>query len=119
MRYGSEVQTKILRQINYEEAEQLESGLVYVKAYIIFIVLLIMGFFSLGSLLPMWIFVNSLQIITHTTLLNTMMPGNAFLVLKQYLDLVRLNWPALNEAIYDRRTSVELGTDVGFYNVFF
>ena len=48
-----------------------------------------------------------------------MMPGNAFLVLKQYLDLVRLNWPALNEAVYDRRTSVELGTDAGFYNGFF
>ena len=93
--------------------------MVYVKAYVVLIVLLIMGFFSLGSLLPMWIFINSLQIITHTTLLNTMMPGNAFLVLKQYLDLVRLNWPALNEAVYNRYRSYQIGPDVGFYNVFF
>ena len=56
--------------------------MIYIKAYIILIVLLVMAFFSLGSLLPMWVFINSLQIITHTVLLNTIMPGNAFLVLK-------------------------------------
>lgn len=30
------------------------------------------------------------------------MPGNVFMVLKEYLNLVRLNWPALNDALYDR-----------------
>lgn len=76
--------------------------MIYIKVYIIIIVLIAMVFFSLGSLLPIWIFINSLQIISHTTLLNTVMPGNAFYVLKEYLDLVRLNWPALNGALYDR-----------------
>ena len=49
----------------------------------------------------MWMFINSLQIITHTTLLNTIMPGNLHYVIKQYLDLLRLNWPALNDALFD------------------
>ena len=72
----------------------------------------------MGSLLPVWIFCNSLQLIAHTPLLNTMLPGNAHYVLKEYLDLVRLNWPALNNALYDRATYREHGYEHGFYNVF-
>ena len=102
MRYGSTIDVKILRQINPKTADDLDSGLVYIKAYIIAIVLLSVAFFSLGSLLPLWVFVNSMQIITHTPLLNTVMPGNVHYVLKEYLDLVRLNWPALNNALFTR-----------------
>lgn len=47
-----------------------------------------------------------------------MMPGNAHYVLKEYLDLVRLNWPTLNNALYDRYTYRQSGYERGFYNVF-
>jgi hypothetical protein len=58
--YGSEVSIGILRQINPKDAEVLDDGLVYIKAWIIAIVLTVIAFFSLGSLLPMWMFINSL-----------------------------------------------------------
>ena len=60
VKYGEEVSMKIIRQINMKEAEKLQYGMIYIKVYIIIIVLLAMAFFSLGSLLPMWIFINSL-----------------------------------------------------------
>lgn len=66
----------------------------------------------------MWMFVNSLQIITHSTLLNTMMPGNVHYVFKEYLDLLRLNWPLLNNALFDRYNFRIKGYEQGFYNVF-
>lgn len=116
--FGSEVRMKMIRQINLLEAEQIDKSLVYIKGYIVAIVLLILSFFSLGSLLPMWIFVNSLQIITHTTLLKTMMPGNAFLVLKQYLDMLRFNWYAFNEVLYDRNSDFGHRLDTGLYNIY-
>ena len=116
--YGSEVNIKIIRQISASAVGALQEGLVYIKAYIIAIVLSVVAFFSVGSLLPMWMFVNSLQIITHSALLNTMMPGNVFTVLREYLGLVRLNWPALDSALYDRDEYREDGYEHGLYNIF-
>lgn len=104
--------------MNPDTADVLDSGLVYIKAYVIAIVLGTLAFFSLGSLLPLWVFFNSLQMITHTILLNTEMPGNVFYVFKDYLDLVRLHIPALSTLLYDRsyyRQSVESSH---YYNVF-
>ena len=102
MRFGSEVKANILRQLNPRTAEILDQGLIYIKGSVVAIVCGILAFFSYGSLLPLWVFVNSLQIITHSTLLNTLMPGAVHYVFKDYLDLVRLNWPALNMAISNR-----------------
>ena len=92
----------MLRQLSEAVAEVLDEALRYIRAWIILIVLVAVAFFSLGSLLPLWIFVFTMQIISHTTLLNTNMPGNVHYVFKEYLNLVRLNWPALNDALFDR-----------------
>lgn len=60
-----------------------------------------------GSLLPTWMFINALQIIAHTTLLNTLMPANAHYFLKKYMDWLRwydqdfMKW--LNETVELKR----------------
>ena len=51
--------------------------------------LLVAPVITAGSLLPFWIFVNSLQIISHMILLRTIMPANAHLFLKKWNNLVR------------------------------
>ena len=42
--------------------------------------------------------INSLSLIVHTTLLNSLMPPSVFYVFKRYLNLVRLNIPYFNDA---------------------
>lgn len=60
VRFGAEVDIGVIRQINPREAEEIEGGLVYIKAYIIAIAISSIALFSFGSLVPLWIFVNSL-----------------------------------------------------------
>lgn len=91
-----------MRQLNSATAEILATGLVYIKGSVVLIVFSTLVLFSYGSLLPMWVFFNSLQIITHSTLLNTLMPGTVHYVFKDYLNLVRLNFTILNSAFIDR-----------------
>ena len=43
-----------------------------------------------GSLLPTFMFLNSMQLIVHTPLLATNMPGNLHMFLLKYLDMLRL-----------------------------
>lgn len=50
--------------------------------------LLLMGFG--GRLLPTWMFVNSMQLVTHSPLLTTFMPANMHVFLTDYLGWLRL-----------------------------
>jgi len=50
---------------------------------------MVLPFASVGSLLPTWMFINTLQLIAHLPLLNSEMPGNAHYFLSKYLDYVR------------------------------
>lgn len=56
---------------------------------IAFSLVLILPFASCGSLLPTWMFINTLQLLAHLPLLNSSMPANAHHFLKGYLDMVR------------------------------
>ena len=60
VRFGAEVDIGVIRQLNPKEAEEIEGGLVYIKAYILAIAISSIALFSFGSLVPLWIFVNSL-----------------------------------------------------------
>lgn len=51
--------------------------------------LLILPVITAGSLLPTWMFINSLQIIAHMVLLKTVMPGTVHYFLNKYLDWLR------------------------------
>lgn len=50
---------------------------------------LILPTITAGSLLPTWMFINSLQIISHMVLIKTLMPGNTHYFLTKYLDWMR------------------------------
>ena len=49
---------------------------------------LVIPCFALGSLLPTWMFINTLQLAAHLPLLNTNMPANVHYVLSKQLQLV-------------------------------
>ena len=52
-----------------------------------------------GRLLPTFMFLNSIQLIVHTPLLATYMPGNLHLFFLKYLDMLRLKVHLFDEAL--------------------
>ena len=57
---------------------------------LLFVAIFVVPFFLMGSLLPAWMFYNSLQLIAHTPLISTLMPSNAHYFLMKYLNFVRI-----------------------------
>ena len=80
--------------------------------------IVIFCFCVIGAQLPTWMFLNSLSLIVHTTLLNSLMPPSVWYVFKQYLNLVRLNWPALNEHIDETHDVYNYSLDQGNYSIY-
>lgn len=80
-----------------------------------------------GPLLPVWMFVNSLQLIVHIPLLRISIPASANLFLLDYLSFIRLNVGNLHAFLEkeigidsDNREDYEViksyGTSNGYYN---
>jgi len=63
-------------------------------------------------------FINSLSLIAHTTLLNSLMPPNVWYVFKKYLNLVRLNFPDLNDKIENSFNVKKYSIDQGLYTIY-
>ena len=79
---------------------------------------MIFFFCIIGAQLPTWMFINSLCLIVHTTLLNSLMPPSVFYTFKKYLNLVRLNWPDLNEDIEENYDVFDYENGHGFYSIY-
>ena len=95
MRYGTELLTDIFRQISPEEAGVIDDLIAIWWPPI----MIIICFCIIGAQLPTWMFINSLSLIVHTTLLNSLMPPSVFYIFKKYLNIVRLSWPEVNDEI--------------------
>ena len=47
---------------------------------------------AFGSLLPLYMFYNTMQLVVHLPLFNNKMPARVVNVLRHYLDIWRFNW---------------------------
>ena len=54
---------------------------------------------SCGNLSPLWMFINSLQLIVHIPLINSRLPSIANLYFLDYLSIIRLHFSDINEQI--------------------
>ena len=54
-----------------------------------------------GSLVHTWIFINSLQMVSHVPLIAQNLPSNAHYFLLNLLGLARLNFESFNTLAYD------------------
>ena len=79
---------------------------------------MVLCFCIIGAQLPTWMFINSLSLIVHTTLLNSLMPPSVFYTFKKYLNLVRLNWPQLNEDIENNIDVFDFENEKGLYSIY-
>ena len=72
----------------------------FVDGFIVFSSLAAVVFLGMGGrLLPTWMFLNSMQLIVHTPMLNTFMPSNLHYFLISYLNFVRINPKALDKSM--------------------
>lgn len=93
--YGTELTTDIFRQISNWEAEFIDSMVALWWPPL----MVIIGAAMIGAQLPAWIFINSLSLIVHTLLLNSLMPPSVVYTFKKYLHVVRLSRPDVNAEI--------------------
>ena len=89
MLYGTTLYWPLVRQIAQEDMEFIR----WFADALLVLVLVCFAFaapvVNAGSLLPTWVFVNSLQIISHMVLLKSIMPAPAQFFLKKWNDWVR------------------------------
>ena len=79
---------------------------------------MIFCFCIIGAQLPTWMFINSLSLIVHTTLLNSLMPPSVFYTFKKYLQIVRLNWPDINDNIEESFDVHDYSNDEGIFSIY-
>ena len=113
--YGTTLKTQIFRQVNPEDAKTIDTHIPLGSNTIILVIFCVC---IIGAQLPTWMFINSLSLIVHTTLLNSLMPPGVWYVFKKYLNLVRLNSPDLNERIEEAYEVKEYSLDQGLYTIY-
>ena len=89
VKFGTTLYWPILRQISPSEQETVDNLNSILDTLWFGTMLLILPVITAGSLLPTWIFINSLQIIAHMVLLKTIMPGTVHYFLDKYLQWLR------------------------------
>jgi len=92
VRHGTQLVREVVRQLDPETAKNLGGFGSFVDTFLkIFLLLfLVCSVLFTGSLIPFWAFINTMQLILHTPLLNTLMPGNVAFFVGRIFDLSRL-----------------------------
>ena len=85
VKFGTTLYWPIFRQVSSSELETVDSLNSILDILWFGTMLLILPVITAGSLLPTWMFINSLQIIAHMVLLKTLMPGTVHHFLDKYL----------------------------------
>ena len=115
VRYGTMINHKIFRQISPESAEEIEL-LDFGPTLMGLSLLFILPFVTIGSLLPTWMFINSLQLLAHLPLLNSSMPANSQVFLNKYLNWVRWYDEDFIKDAESKLGSKQYDVDVGDYH---
>ena len=69
-----------------------------------------------GSMLPFWMFINSLQIISHMLLLKTLMPANAHYFLRKWNNWMRWYDVDFQEHLQESYNFKTYSEDTGAYS---
>ena len=89
VKFGTTLYYPIFRQVSASEKEVIDQLYSLLDKLFIGMMLMVLPVITAGSLLPTWMFINSLQIIAHMVLLKTLMTGNAHYFLLKFLDWLR------------------------------
>lgn len=117
--YGTTLYWPLVRQMNMEDMDFIRWFADFLKWPVIVSFILILPVITAGSLLPTWVFINSLQIISHMILLRSIMPAPAHYFLKQWNDWIRWYDPAFIEYLQEAYDWKRYGIDFGEYHQLF
>lgn len=101
MEFGTKLEWKITRQISLENKRQIDESIMpvldsaLVTGMIPIIFLIGLG----GSLLPTWMFLNSLQLIVHVPMIDAHLPASLHYFLVNYLSVIRLNSEQIGSSV--------------------
>jgi hypothetical protein len=91
--FGVEVTWDVIRQIAEEDKESVDSALTFSHAlYILICLFIFLLVLTCGPLLPVWMFINSMQLIVHVPLIAIQLPGNAHYFLLENLKIFKLDF---------------------------
>ena len=72
-----------------DAAENLEEFSAWINAvFYVFVFLVVLMVLSWGPLLPVWMFLNSLQLIVHLPIMNVAFPANVMIILRVMMPVV-------------------------------
>ena len=95
--FGIELRWEIFRQMPTSEVDRVDIALRVSDTLLSLIgVLIFFLVLSCGPLLPVWMFLNSLQLLVHVPLIRTNLPGNFNYYLLDYLNILRLQTTSFN-----------------------
>ena len=95
--FGFELRWQVFRQMQVSEVDKVNKSLLASNTILSLIgVMIFFLVLSWGSLLPVWMLVNSLQLLAHVPLIRTNLPGNFNFYLLEYLNIVRLHISSWN-----------------------
>ena len=92
MRLGTTIEWPIFYQITQEEAIYVEEFKSTFKITMAVGLIIMIPFCTLGTLLPTWMFINTMQLLAHVPLLNAQLPSTVQSLLLELLSLTRLDW---------------------------
>ena len=95
--FGAQVEWEVSRQMSSSQKDSVETTLFVSRTLLILIgIFTLLLVLSCGPLLPVWMFLNTLHLISMVPLLRTNLPGNFNFFLLEYLNVLRLHTFALN-----------------------
>ena len=90
VRYGSSLESPIVRQLDPETAENINK-IVWPTVFSIKSAILLSIVASGGNLLPTWIFLHALQTMSHVPLFQSQMPPSVSFFMASFLDICRFD----------------------------
>lgn len=91
VRLGTTLEWPIFNQISTKESDTIGEYRYSARMALLALLLLMVPFCSLGTLLPTWMFLNTLQLVAHLPLLNAKLPPIVHSVLTELLTYLRLD----------------------------
>lgn len=111
--FGQQIHWQVMRQMQdpegpiVQQTQYTSRFVLYVVGVCIFILIL-----TCGPLLPVWMFINSMQLILHVILIKSFIPGHAHYFLLDYLNIWRLHFFGINSWLREEFFIEELQMDV-------
>ena len=98
--FGTKLRWKVLRQMRAEDARAIDVFENVINSILMTGLLPMLFLIGLGGqLLPTWMFLNSLQLITHLPMIDAHKPANLHYFLVNYLSLIRLNSQQIGDKV--------------------